>query len=321
MQDQSTLVQWITAGSILIGTLLPFVYLTVQRRNAKKGKLILESLNKKRSTIMKKASKILKRKFDKGSKEVSDKKTFVIDFKGDIFATQVDDLRESINYLLPLAQKDDEFIIRIESPGGVVMGYSLASNQLERIKEKGIRLTACVDKVAASGGYMMASVADEIIAAPSAVVGSVGVVSEFPNYNEALKKLGVDWKQYTAGKYKRTVGAFSKITPEAEDHYKDSLVTVHDMFKNHVSKYRELDVDKVTTGEHWMALDSVNKNLNLVDKISVSDDVLIDKMMDSEVIMVSFQKPAKNLMEAMMNGSVNVLEKVFVKIISNKRFY
>ena len=318
--DTGNLAQWASAGAILIGTIVPFVYLKVQSSDAKKGKLILESLSKKQFSIVNKASKILKRKKQKKEK-VENKKTFVINFKGDVMANQVAELRNIINYLLPIVEKEDEVVINLESPGGAVSGYSLASNQLERIKNAGLKLTVCIDKVAASGGYMMAVVGDEIVAAPNAVVGSIGVVAEFPNFNEALSKLGINWKQYTAGKYKRTVGTFSPITEEGEEHFRKNLDVVHDIFKNHIQKHRDVDLEKVATGEYWLAVDSKEKELNLVDRLALSDEVIAEKMMHSEVIEVKYKQPAKNAWEAFTNASVDAVIKLITKAISLKNQY
>lgn len=230
-------------------------------------------------------------KFGLFKNKAANKNCFVLDFYGDIKATEVQQLREEISTLLTVAQAEDEVIVRLESSGGMVHAYGLAAAQLARIKEAGLNLTVCIDKVAASGGYMMACVADKILAAPFAVVGSIGVVAQVPNFHDLLEKHDIDVEVFTAGKYKRTVTVFGENTEEDKQKFQQELEETHKLFKDFVRKYRpSLDVEQVATGEHWYGEDAITRNL--VDALQTSDSYILEKMTDSELYAIqSRQKP------------------------------
>ena len=199
---------------------------------------------------------------------------YVLDFKGDVFASGVDSLRDEVSALAMVAGADDEVVVRVESPGGSAHGYGLAASQLARFRAKGVRLTVCVDKVAASGGYMMAAVADRIVAAPFAVLGSIGVAAPVPNVHRLLERHGVDFEEMTAGAFKRTVTLFGEITPAGRRKFQEQLDETHQLFQDFVGRYRPaLDMDRVATGEHWHGTRAVE--LGLADEISTSDDYLL----------------------------------------------
>lgn len=236
----------------------------------------------------KKSKKELK---DEKHKEVT-QKIFVLDFDGDLKASAVDHLRQEITAVVEVATPQDEVVLRLESPGGVVHGYGLAASQLLRLREKGIPLTVCVDKVAASGGYMMSCTANKILSAPFAIVGSIGVVAQVPNFNRVLKKHDVDFKEYTAGEYKRTVTLLGEITPKGEEKFKEQLEATHILFKKFVLANRpQVDMDKVGTGEYWYGQDA--KELGLVDEIRTSDDYLLSLSKTHQIIKVSITKKQK----------------------------
>lgn len=219
----------------------------------------------------------------------SDKKIYVLDFDGDLKASAVAHLREEISTIVSVANKGDEVILRLESPGGLVHGYGLAAAQLARIKEAGLTLTVCVDKVAASGGYMMACVADKILAAPFAVIGSIGVVSQMPNFNKWLKNHDIDYEMFTAGEYKRTVTIFGENTDEDRAKYKEELEQTHKLFKHFVNTYRpELDLTKVSNGDHWYGEDAVH--LGLVDELTASDSYILEQIKTHDVYALQSQK-------------------------------
>ncbi|GAL22015.1 possible protease sohB [Vibrio maritimus] len=177
---------------------------------------------------------------------------FVLDFIGSIDAKEVASLREEVSAILAVAKEGDEVLVRLESGGGMVHAYGLASSQLDRIKAANLPLTIAVDKVAASGGYMMACIADKIVSAPFAVVGSIGVIAQLPNFNKLLKKNDIEFEQLTAGEYKRTLTMFGENTDKARDKFKQELEETHGLFKDFIRDHRpELDLDKVATGEHW----------------------------------------------------------------------
>lgn len=238
--------------------------------------------------LAKKAKQKLK---DKSKSKKKEKRIFVLDFDGDIKASAVKHLREEISTIISTANKDDEVVVRLESGGGMVHGYGLAAAQLVRLKEAGLTLTICVDKIAASGGYMMACVADKILAAPFAVVGSIGVVSQMPNFNKWLKKHDIDYEMFTAGEYKRTVTMFGENDDEDRAKYTEELEQTHELFKHFVTTYRpKLDLEKVANGDHWYGEDALK--LNLVDEMSTSDAYLLQQMEKYQAYaLLSRQKP------------------------------
>lgn len=220
----------------------------------------------------------------------NNQKIFVLDFKGDIQASAADTIREEITLILATAKAGhDRVVVRLESPGGMVHGYGLAAAQLVRLRDAGFNLTICVDKVAASGGYMMACIANEIISAPFAVVGSIGVVAQVPNFNRLLKQHNVDFEMYTAGQYKRTVTMFGENTPEGKAKFEEELQQTHALFKHFVERYRpSLNVEQVATGEHWYGEDA--RALNLVDKLQTSDEYLLGLLAQHDVYVINTRK-------------------------------
>ncbi len=251
-------------------------------------KLEITPLNKERSDVQAKMLKAIHgQKLKTKKKSKTEQATcFVLDFMGDIKASQVEQLRDEINAVLAIAKPEDEVVVRIESPGGSVNGYGLAAAQLQRIKDKNIRITACIDKVAASGGYLMACVADKIIAAPFAIIGSIGVVAQIPNFHRLLQKNHIDVELLTAGEYKRTLTMFGENTDKARLKFKEDLELIHENFRNYVLKNRQqLDMNKVSTGEHWLAKDALD--LNLVDSLQTSDEYLNNKMLSHNAFKIT----------------------------------
>lgn len=212
---------------------------------------------------------------------------FVLNFHGDLRATAVESLREEVTAVLTAAQSGDEVIVRLESPGGVVHGYGLAAAQLLRLRDRHIKLTVAVDKVAASGGYMMACVADRIIAAPFAVLGSIGVIAQLPNFNRLLKKHEVDFEQFMAGEYKRTVTLFGENTEQGRQKFQEEVDETHALFKDFVKTHRpQVDLERVATGEHWFGTQALATHL--VDELRTSDDMLLAASVDAELYEVIY---------------------------------
>ena len=235
-------------------------------------------------------------------------RSFVIDFKGDLKASAVQSLREEITAILEVAREDDEVVVRLENYGGVVHEHGLAAAQLVRLRDRKLRLVVAIDKVAASGGYLMACVADRVIAAPFAIVGSIGVIAQIPNFNRALETRGVDFEEVTAGKYKRTVTMFGKNTDEDRAKLKADLEDVHELFKSVVSRYRPmLDLDKVATGEHWYGTRALE--LGLVDELSTSDELLAGGSGERDLYRIRF-RARKGLRERLAAGVDTALEHV-----------
>ena len=223
------------------------------------------------------------------------KRLFVLDFDGDIKATAVEALRDEISAILQTADTGDTALLRLESGGGMVHSYGLASSQLARLRDKGIRLTVAIDKVAASGGYMMACVADEVIAAPFAIVGSIGVVAQLPNFHRLLEQHNIDIELHTAGEHKRTLTMFGKNTDDGREKFREELEEAHQLFKQFITTYRsKLDVEAVATGEHWFGTRALE--LGLIDAIRTSDDLLLEAAKTHNIYRLEF-KPKLSLQD------------------------
>ena len=308
---------------ILVVAGVMFMIISLKRRHAaQSGELVIKDLSqeyegnrkkladfylsedeiKQQEKVQKKEekrkTKAEKAKRKKGENVTSERKPhlYVLDFKGDIQASATGALREEISTILAVAKPDqDEVLLRLESPGGVVHGYGLAASQLMRLKQKGIKLTIAVDKVAASGGYMMACVADKIVSAPFAIIGSVGVVAQVPNIHRLLKKHDVDVDVMTAGEFKRTVTMLGENTEKGKQKFQQELEETHNLFKQFVLQNRpHLDMAQIATGEHWFGTQALA--LNLVDEIATSDDLILQAMETKAVIAVHY-KQKKSLIQ------------------------
>jgi serine protease SohB len=246
--------------------------------------LKLSILDDKARKADRKAAK-KKAKAEKG--HAGDKKRiYVLQFDGDIRAAHVDNLREEISSILTVGRKGlDEVVVKVESPGGMAHAYGLAAAQLLRVRDAGIGLTISVDKVAASGGYMMACTGDRILAAPFAIIGSIGVVAQVPNFHRLLKKHDVDFEEITAGEFKRTVSLFGEITEKGRKKFLEQLEDTHGLFKAFVKSCRpKLDLDRVATGEYWFGKRALE--LGLVDEIISSDDYLFRQRESADIFKV-----------------------------------
>ncbi len=240
---------------------------------------VKESLLDKKQLKQQQKDKAKQAKKEKKTKlkETPKPKLFVLNFDGDIRASEVESLREEITALLSVAEPQDEVLLRLDNSGGMVHEHGLAASQLQRIKDARLNFTVSIDRVAASGGYMMACVADKIVAAPFAIIGSIGVVAQLPNFNRLLDKAGIDFEQHTAGEFKRTVTMFGKNSEKERDKLKEELQETHDLFRDFVSEHRpKLDVAKVSTGEHWYGKQALG--LNLVDELKTSDEYLVNSL-------------------------------------------
>ena len=271
---------------------------------------------KKKDKAEKKAGKA--KKTDADAPEAAPKRIYVLDFDGDIKASDTDPLRRAISAVLSVAEPGkDEVVIRLESGGGLVHAYGLAAAQLDRIRSKGIHLTACVDKVAASGGYMMACVADKIIASPFAVLGSIGVVAQLPNFHRLLKKNNVDFEILTAGEHKRTMTIFGENTDKGRQKFLDDLEDTHGLFKDYVSERRPgLDIAAVATGDIWFGKRALE--VKLIDEIKTSDEYLIEACDRADVVSVSFQRK-RTLPEKLGLATSAALEHTVWRVLSTFR--
>ena len=290
-------------------------------RKATQDHLEVEHLNKKyrstaaalRSAIMKRDERKKQAKQEKKQQKAEEKaagrpRSFVIDFKGDLKASAVSSFREEVSAVLDVATPDDEVIVRLENHGGIVHEHGLAASQLARVRDRGIPLVVCVDKVAASGGYLMACVGSKIYAAPFAILGSIGVLAQIPNFNRLLDSHGVDFEQISAGKYKRTVTMFGKNTDADRAKLKEELEDVHTLFKEAVSRYRpDLDLETVATGEHWYGTRALE--LRLADEIMTSDELLLQRATGRDLYRVAY-KIKQPLQKRIMHNIDGAMEKV-----------
>lgn len=260
--------------------------------------------------LSKKESKALLKKNKKENKDnhKKDKRVFVLNFVGNIKASAVKHLRKEITALLAVATPQDEVVVCLENSGGLVHEHGFAASQLQRIKQRNIPLTVAVDKVAASGGYMMACVADRIVAAPFSIIGSIGVLAQLPNFNRLLDKHGVEFEQIKAGELKRTLTMFGKNTDEDRARFSEQMEDTHKLFKEFVAEQRSVvEIDKIATGEHWLAKRALE--LKLVDQLITSDDYLLEQNESADIYEIKHSEP-KTISEKITGNMQSVYEKV-----------
>jgi serine protease SohB len=230
---------------------------------------------------------------------------YVLDFKGDLRASAASSLREEVSAVLRVAQPSEQVIVRLENSGGTVHEHGFAASQLVRLKQHGLKLVVAVDKVAASGGYLMACVADRIVAAPFAIVGSIGVLAQLPNFHRMLEEKGVDFEQIMAGRYKRTLTMFGKNTDEGRAKLKQEVEDIHELFKTQVREHRpQVDIERVATGEHWYGIRALE--LNLVDELKTSDDLLLEAAKDHDLYHVAYKR-RRTFQERVLGGAESLL--------------
>ncbi|MEK6553623.1 MAG: protease SohB [Bdellovibrionota bacterium] len=300
------------------------VALIFSTRNKNRPGMEIENLNEKNDELKdilsafvldkKDYKKQLKAK-EKEEKKDKTKKAHVyqLSFDGDISASQVKELRDEVTAVLNVAQKGEEVVVCVESPGGMVSGYGLAAAELVRIRDAGLNLTVCVDKVAASGGYMMACTAHKIVAAPFAILGSIGVLAQVPNVHRLLKKHDIDYEEMTSGQYKRTVSVFGEITEKGREKFKEQLQDTHILFKKWVHTYRpQLNLEEVATGEYWFGLKAID--LKLVDQIETSDQYLQKLLNTHTVIKIKFQQK-KKLGDKISEAFGMIIDRSFDKLL------
>ena len=226
------------------------------------------------------------RKKHKGE-EPTRQRVYVLDFDGDIKASAVENLREEISAILTLAKPDEEVLVKLESSGGMVHSYGLAASQLQRLVNAGLKLTISVDRVAASGGYMMACIGQKIIAAPFAIIGSIGVMAQLPNFHRLLKKHDVDVELHTAGEFKRTLTVFGENTEKGRRKFLEELEDTHVLFKQFVAEHRpQLTIDNIATGEVWYGTQAVANKL--IDEIQTSDEFLLARRKDCDLFLIQY---------------------------------
>lgn len=308
--------------TVLISVIVLISFVAASKKSTAAEGLEIENLNEKYKGLSDSLNKAVMEKDEWKKKQKSEKaiakknkkkktrkpKAYILDFIGDIKASAVPSLREEVTAILDIAKRNDQIVLRLDNHGGVVHEHGLAASQLARIRQKKIHLTVVVDKVAASGGYLMASVANKIYAAPFAILGSIGVIAQLPNFNRLLDNYGVDFEQITAGQYKRNVTMFGKNTDEDREKLKDQLEEIHELFKSSVNEYRpQLDLERVATGEHWYGSKALE--LGLIDEIKTSDELLIEMAKKYEIFSVKL-KVKKPLKKRLLSNIDSLLEKV-----------
>ena len=314
-------------GTVVIGLLILFAGITIisRKKKPKQGSLEIKNLNKRFEEIkeslqtevftkeeIKSYQKERKEKvkLEKKNSEVVRPRLFVLNFQGDIKAKEAASLREEVTALLTLIREKDEVFVHLESPGGIVPGYGLAAGQLKRIRDRKIPLIISIDKVAASGGYMMACQGSKILASPFAVVGSIGVLAQIPNFNKVLKKNNIEFEQITGGEFKRTLTMFGENTEKAREKFQIEVDETHKLFKSFVKDARpQLDLDKVATGEHWYGTQALD--LDLIDEIITSDDYLLSKFQTHDIFELNYIKESKGVFQKLSAQITSKLEAVF----------
>ena len=237
-------------------------------------------------------------------------RVYVLDFDGDIKASATEHLRNEITALLSLATPKDEVVLRLESGGGMVHSYGLAASQLARIRQAGVPLTVCVDKIAASGGYMMACIGERILSAPFAILGSIGVVAQLPNVHRLLKRHDIDFEVLTAGEYKRTLTVFGENTDKGREKFQEDLESTHELFKGFVAHYRpKLAIEEIATGEVWLGQAALGRKL--VDELKTSDEYLAERARESDVYHLQYVQK-KSVQERLGVGASTVIDRVLL---------
>ena len=302
--------------TVVISILLILNFIINSKKNKNKGNLVIENINSELLSLEENVKKSILTSSDfkkylklrKKGKKVIEKKLYVLDFHGNIKASEIRSLRREISAVILSYKKGDEVLLRLENSGGTVHEHGLAASQLKRIKNKKIPLTICVDKVAASGGYMMACVGNKILASPFAIIGSIGVLAQVPNFNKLLKNKGIDFEQHTAGNYKRTVTMFGKNTDKDRKKLNEQLEDIHELFKNFIKNERKsVDIEKVATGEYWYGKNALD--LNLIDEIITSDEYILSAKDKFDIIRIQY-KPLKTLSDKLTKLSSGITSKV-----------
>lgn len=283
----------------------------VHKSEKKQAKLESKEQAKSEKEAARKAGADVPADQEAAEKTARKKRVYVLNFTGDIAAEEVSSLREEITAVLSLAESTDEVVLRLESPGGMVHAYGLASSQLLRIKNKQIPLTICVDKVAASGGYMMACLADNLIVAPFAIIGSIGVLVQLPNFHRVLKKNAIDYEIISAGEFKRTLTQFGEITQKGRDKVQEEVETMHGIFKNWIKEHRpSVDIEKVATGETWVGTQA--KERYMVDEIRTSDECIVSACETADVYEVEYE-----IQKSLQDKIGGIFQRTVEKLFSN----
>ncbi|HUF74425.1 MAG TPA: protease SohB [Gammaproteobacteria bacterium] len=314
------LLELLTVAVVVVAAVL--IVVSAAKKPHEQNRLVVEHINKsleqradaaRRTILGRRNSRKLIRQRKKEKKRGTEtdasakkrRRVFVLDFKGDIRASATESLREEVSAVLALAEDKDEVLLRLENSGGTVHEHGLAASQLLRLRSRGIHLTVAVDKVAASGGYLMACAADRIIAAPFAIIGSIGVLVQLPNFHRMLEQKGIDFELLTAGRFKRTLTLFGENTDEGREKLRQEIIEVHELFQQRIKELRPaVDLEMVATGEHWYGSHALE--LNLIDEIGTSDDFMLGAAETADLYRISYRRQRK-LIDRMLQGAEGVL--------------
>lgn len=305
--------------TVVISIIVILSFALSSKKSKSEGNLVVTNVNEELDNLENNIKKNILNKKDfknyikdkKKNNKIAEKKLFILDFKGNIKASEIVSLRREISGILLSYKKGDEVILRLENSGGTVHEHGLAASQLKRIKDKKIPLTICVDKVAASGGYMMACVANKIVSSPFAIIGSIGVLAQVPNFNKLLKNKGIDFEQHTAGNYKRTVTMFGKNTEKDRKKLGEQLEDIHLLFKDFImSQRKNIDIEKVATGEYWYGKSALK--LNLIDEIMTSDEYILSIKDKFNIFHIKY-KPVTSFADKISKVSSKIVNKLFYK--------
>ncbi len=272
-----------------------------ERYDQMRDELDAEILDRKeRRSLAKSRAKARKREAARAATPTA-RRVYVLGFKGDLVASAVKRLAREVDAVLTVARPStDEVVLRLQSSGGTVTGYGLAAAEVSRLRDRKIKVTVSVDQVAASGGYMMACAADKIVAAPFALVGSIGVVAQAPNLHRLLKKNDIDYEELTAGEFKRSISVLGEITPAGRAHFLGKIEDIHTAFKSFVAERRPAaDLARVANGDVWLASEAVS--LGLVDALSTGDD-LIFRLKDEARLFEVATAARKTLLQQLLGG-------------------
>jgi len=231
----------------------------------------------------------------------AEKPIAVIRFDNDMMASYSGPFARLVNEVIANKDRFSQVVVAANSPGGSVAEYGLMYSEMERLRKAcdsvKIKLTGSIRTYGASGGMLELLPCHEIYASPMAMVGSIGVVSEFLNFNKLWKSIGVTPLTLTAGEFKRTVTPNGEVTDEGLAHYKAQLESIHRQFIAAVVKYRkdkgfdsEDKVKKVCNGDHWTAQESIELGLGLVDGLATTSELIFNLNQNNDLVFLSVKQ-------------------------------
>ncbi|HIQ50372.1 MAG TPA: signal peptide peptidase SppA [Nautiliaceae bacterium] len=202
----------------------------------------------------------------------SKKKSVVIyELKGPIVnyeQTESIYLQKVLSDLDSIEENYDGIILKIDSPGGDAYSTKKIAERIKEINKK-IPIVACIDQIATSGAYWLASSSDYIVADDFSIVGSIGVYASYLEFTGLMEKLGVKYNRIVFGKYKDILSPFKNLTEEERKLIERKINYIYEYFVKEVAKNRGLNYsfvkEKIATGEFFFGYEA--KELNLVDAI------------------------------------------------------